>query len=354
MPVIDTELLLDVLLALIILLFVPFGVRRGVAKEAMVSGGILLGAVVADRWAVRGGAELADRFGVPADTAPFLVAVASLAIGALVLGYGGGAALGRLPQGVLARLAGGLLAALNGALLVAFVLTFLRDYLRDGRDLGAVDDGFVGRALLRDFDWMVLAAAALLGLAVLFGLIVTAFRRRNEPIVLPSVEGVGIPPRQRPARLPRGGDAGKYEPYNGPPPPESRPGRFGGGGGSGTSSMGHTTPLLDRPDAWQSTDEPKRGASWPRPRAGLDLGHGSNGHDAAPTGAIDWLRLGSESAPIDRTFASGSTEGKPNDDHVWRPPSDQPAPADDRRRCPTCGASLASHDVFCAECGTTL
>jgi uncharacterized membrane protein required for colicin V production len=48
-PQIDTPLLLDILLGLVILLFVPFGIRRGVAKEAMVSAGVLLGATLAER-----------------------------------------------------------------------------------------------------------------------------------------------------------------------------------------------------------------------------------------------------------------------------------------------------------------
>ena len=48
MPQIDTPILLDILLGLVILLFVPFGIRRGVAKEAMVSAGVLLGATLAE------------------------------------------------------------------------------------------------------------------------------------------------------------------------------------------------------------------------------------------------------------------------------------------------------------------
>lgn len=348
MPTIDTDLLLDVLLGLIVLLFVPFGVRRGVAKEAMVSAGVLLGAVVADRWADRGGDELAGRFSFSVDTARFVVAVASLAVGAVVLGYGGGAALGRLRQGVLARLAGGLLAALNGALILAYVLAFIQRFLRPGRDVGAIDDGVVGRFLLREFDRFLLAAAAALAVAVVLGLIVTGFRRRNEPLVLPGADNPGIPPRQRPVRFPRGGDAGKYEPDADPPPPgpASRPGRFGGG----ASSLGQTRPILDRPEPWRG-DEPETGASWPRPRATLEVGGATNGHAAEPAGATDWLRRGSGTLHFDRPSTGDPTLGG---DGVARPPTEPVAGETGERRCPTCGAPLGRQDVFCAECGTTL
>lgn len=351
-PTLDTELLLDVLLGLIVLLFVPFGVRRGVAKEVMVSAGILFGTAVADRWAVRGGAEVADRFGLAEATARFVVAAVCLGVGALVLGYGGGAALGRLRQGIMARLTGGLVAAGNGALLVALVLDFLRRYLRGGRDLGAVDDGYLGRTLLRDFDWLLLGAAAGLALVVVLGWIVTGFRRRNEPVLLPSADGPGIPPRQRPARLPRGGDTGKYEPDEGPPPPESRPGRFGGSGGA--ASLGQTTPLLDRPEPWRPPDEPDRGVSWPRPRASFEAEQTTNGHHPTPAGTGDWLRRGSGTLPLDRPAPGDAPGDVAEDDRAWRPPRDRPAAESDERRCPTCGATLGRHDLFCAECGTTL
>ena len=355
MPAIDfdTELLLDILFGLVVLFFVPFGVRRGVAKEAMVSAGVLFGAVVADRWAIRGGDELVERFAVSPETARFAVAVACLGVGAAVLGYGGGAALGRLRQGVHARLTGGLLAAVNGALILAYVFAYLERYLWPGQGVGVLDDGLVGRALLRDFDWLLLAAAAIVGLCVLLGWIVTGFRRRNEPLGAPSGEAPGIPSRQRPVRLPRGGDAGKFEPDAGPPPPEPRPGRFGGG----NPALDHTAPILDRPDRpepWRADDEPGTGASWPRPRAGLDLGHAANGHAVKPTGAADWLQQRPERFRLDGSQGGAPASSGGDDAGFRRPPSARSSGLGDERRCPTCAAALGPHDVFCPECGTTL
>ena len=96
---IDTPFLLDILLGLVVLLFIPFGIRRGVAKEAMVSAGILLGATLADRFGAAWGAVLASRFGWSRD-ATFRASAASLR-GHLLLGYGGGAALGPSRPGTL-------------------------------------------------------------------------------------------------------------------------------------------------------------------------------------------------------------------------------------------------------------
>ena len=74
-PRIETSLLLDVLLGLVILLFIPFGIRRGAAKEAMVSAGILLGATLSDRFASQWGEELATRFGLEPSAATFSTSI---------------------------------------------------------------------------------------------------------------------------------------------------------------------------------------------------------------------------------------------------------------------------------------
>lgn len=359
MPAIDTDLLLDLLLGAIVLLFVPFGVRRGVAKEAMVSGGILLGAALAGIWADRAGDELANWLGLGTTTSRFTVATAAVIAGAVVLGYGGGAALGRLNQGILARLAGGLLAAFNGALLLAYVLGFVERHLRPGRDIGEVDDGYVGWALLREFDWVLLAAAAILAVCVLLGLVVTGFRRRNERGTV-DAGGGAIPPRQRPVRVPRDVDAGKYEPTipSGPSGGiEPRPGRFGGG----QSGLGQTTPLPDPPQRWRIDDRPEgETESWPRPRAIRGDGAAANGHAAPSASAGEWLRrtdaAGQATATDigrldDRvTEAGGSVVFGGNGAGVGGAAA---AGATDRR-CPACGALAGPRDHFCPECGTTL
>lgn len=91
MPRIDTPLLLDILLGLVVLLFVPFGIRRGAAKEAMVSAGILLGATLAARFGEPWGQELSARTSLDVGAATFAASTAILLACTFLLGYGGGA-----------------------------------------------------------------------------------------------------------------------------------------------------------------------------------------------------------------------------------------------------------------------
>ncbi len=353
MPTIDAALLLDLLLGVIILFFVPFGVRRGVAKEAMVSAGLLLGVAVAETWANRGAEPLVERFDVGHDTARFVVAVASLGVGLLVLGYGGGAALGRVRQGLLARLAGGVLAAINGALVLAYLLAFVQHYLNHGNDPGVIADGYVGGALLRHLDWLLLGAAGLLAACVVFGLIITAFRHRNDVPVPPSPDPLAgaVPPRQRPVRVAREADAGKYEPTGGASfgsstTPDPRPGRFGGG----TSSLSQTAPLLDTGDRPRVAEDQNRGSAWSRPLPPIDPGHATNGHAPTPPVADDWLRRSRPAPRPDDSDQPPSTAGT-----RWRPGALDRTNFDALpRRCPSCGAVPGSNDVFCPECGATI
>ena len=368
MPAIDTQLLLDALLGLVVLLFVPFGIRRGVAKEAMVSGAILLGAAIAGMWGERWGDELASEMGLEQATARFAVATAWLLGSAFVLGYGGGAALGTLRPGLLARLAGGLLAALNGAVLLGYLLAFIDRYLDPAETF---DDGIVTRALLHDFDWLLLGAAGLLAVCVVLGLIVTTVRRRREPRepLNPAALAGTVPPRARPVRVARDADAGKFEP---PPSGEPRSGRFGQG------PLAQTTPVLDRPEPRSAPPDP--GVAWP----GSRVNGAGNGRDSATPANDEWLRraaamtrpLDSERQPAAANAAEtgGSASGEPAvgwnrsspesgfDDVRWRVGPDSPEnaatqvgnPDAERNRCPTCGAGVDRRDVFCPECGTTL
>lgn len=345
MPTLDTSLLLDMLFAVIVLLFVPFGIRRGVAKEAMVSAGILIGIALAAAWTETGADRVGEQTDFGSDMARFVVAAGAVVLSTIILGYGGGAALGRVRAGILSRLAGGLLAAFNGAVLLSALLRLIERYLWRDEGAGVADDGYLGRYLLRDDEWLLLAAAVTMGVCVIFGWIVTGFRTRNEPLgEAPSQSMVPMPPRQRPVRVARDADAGKYEPVatqgtplqSAPPP---RPGRFGGG----VSSLGQTAPITGQPDAWRSPETPNRGESWPRPKAMLDESAKTNGHASAPTVAGDWLRR-----------ATGRRRGGEADDAGGHGREH----ASNRRltglRCPGCGAAVGEQDVFCPECGATV
>ena len=335
MPQIDTPLLLDVLLGLIVLLFVPFGIRRGVAKEAMVSAGLLLGAILAGRFNEAWGAELATRFTLDAGVARFLVSAFFLLAGAFLLGYGAGAALGAMRLGAFSRLAGGLLAAFNATLLLSYLLRWIDEFLAGG---AALDDGLIGEALVRRSDWLLLAAAGVLLALTILGWIVNAARARRQPRQIDGA-AAGMPARQRPVRVAQGGDAGKYEPGS---ESAARSGRFGPG-------IDATTPL---PPGSSYVS----GGPWP---AGGSTMIAANGHGGAQLGGASEHAIElPQGSPEDTVWAawnadaSEQTRGRSEPRNPW--PVTPSLGITDDERCAVCHARVGSRDVFCPECGATL
>ena len=336
MPQIDTPLLLDILLGLVILLFVPFGIRRGVAKEAMVSAGILLGATLAERFGQPWGAELASRFTLEQGAATFAASAALLFAGTFLLGYGGGAALGRSRPGTASRLAGGLLAAFNAALLLSYLFRWMEEILQQG---AALDDGIVSEALLRRADLLLLGAAGVLFALIVLGWIVNASRSRRQPREADGSSMAAIPPRQRPVRLAASGDAGKYEPGL---ESVSRSGRFGQG-------LEATSPLSV---GSSSTDQGPWPADGMAPLA--NNGHGRENH-------FDNTRqrpAGSTRAQNDETvwsaWSAASDDTISRTEPVTQWPVTPSVGVTDDERCGVCRARVGSRDVFCPECGATL
>ena len=331
MPDLDAPLLLDLLFGLIILLFVPFGIRRGVAKEAMGSAGLLFGSVLTAAWGGTAVRWLIDVLGMESALARFAIDLAGFAGGMIFFGYLGGAALGRLHQGVLARIAGGFLAAANGTFFLVSLFNAIERHLQPGTWL---NDGIVARTLLREDNWITLGIAALVVALILVGLLVTTGRRRRQPRASAFDPAAAVPARQRPVRLAREDDPGKYEPT-----PDSRPGRFGG-------NVSLTAPLTtgSKPSPSPSPSTAAAlGSPWARERLDLPantnghgLGHGSSPRESATVPIADaWVRRSDSGRTVD---ASAPT----------------PASSAASRRCPRCGAPSRTTDVFCPECGQTV
>lgn len=334
LPQIDTPLLLDILLGLVILLFVPFGIRRGVAKEAMVSAGILLGATLAARFGPAWSAELGARFNWQPSTASFTVSALTLFACTFLIGYGGGAALGASRPGTFSRLAGGLLAAFNGALLLSYLLGWIDQVLQQG---AALDDGLVSEALLRRADLLLLGAAGVLLALIVVGWIANAARSRRQPRDDRSLLA-GIPARQRPVRVAPAADAGKYEPGQPAPPPS---GRFGPGL-EATSPLPATAYTAQAP--WPTegratvvSNGHARGNHADQRQRAFEPAHGE--HDETVWSA--W------SAPAAEEARSTTEPSRP-----W--PVSTSAGTTDDERCAVCHARVGPRDVFCPECGATL
>jgi uncharacterized membrane protein required for colicin V production len=329
---IDTPLLLDVLLGLVILLFVPFGIRRGAAKEAMVSAGILFGTVLAERFGGAWGAELATRFAFEGGLATFVASAAILFGSTFLLGYGGGAALGRVRPGTLSRLSGGLLAAFNAALLLSYLLGWIDRFLAQG---AALDDGVLSRSLFRESSLLLLAAAGVLLALTVLGWIVNAVRARRQPRDLEAGMLTGVPPRQRPVRVASAGDAGKYEPDLEDVP---RTGRFG-------PTIEATSPLPLGRDGG---------------RLGEEHGVVANGHGRHSDSDSIWQRRDRRAPDQGDETVWAAWSGRPSDDALGRTestprwPVSTPTGVTDDERCAVCRARVGPRDVFCPECGATL
>jgi Colicin V production protein len=328
-PRIETSLLLDVLLGLVVLLFIPFGIRRGAAKEAMVSAGILLGATLADRFASQWGSELAARFALEPGVATFATSAMFLFAGTFLLGYGGGAALGPSRPGTLSRLVGGLLAAFNAALLLSYLVAWIARDLRQG---AALDEGIISTALLHQADFLLFAAAGVLIVLTVLGWIVNAIRSRRQPY---AARGAGMAARQRPVRFPSPSDTDMYDPQYEPIP---RSGRFG-------QNVDATSPLSSSVAVGANayTASVANGHSG-RFQAEDDTRHRNGDARHAANDAAMWSAWSGAAQPT----ATSSEEATSR----WPVASATGVTDDDR--CAVCRAPVGPRDVFCPECGATL
>ena len=254
-----------------------------------------------------------------------------------LLGYGGGAALGRSRPGTASRLAGGLLAAFNAAFLLSTLFGWIDEYLQQG---AALDDGIVGEALLRRADLLLLGAAGVLLVLTVLGWIVNASRSRRQPRESNGSLMGGIPARQRPVRMADDGDAGKYEPE---PEPVSRSGRFGQG-------IEATSPLPLGATYAEGEPWPRDGQATPATN-----GHGRLESVRGHRGSAPWSPAGTE-----RRDGLVRLERRGRDETVARTESAGPWPVTsslgvtDDERCAVCRARVGPRDVFCPECGATL
>lgn len=335
----DANFVLDSLLILILLLFIPIGLWRGGVKEALVAGSILLGAAGANAWATSWGDDLARWFDRDPDLTRFLVAMTSLTLSTLLLGYGAGFAFGDEPS-VHGRLAGAVFAAINATLLVAYSLLFVERFLLDSPGDSALDDGVVANVLLRHFGWILLA----IGVATLATVVIGAMLRRQvDPADL--VLSEPAPGPLRPVRTPRVADAGKFEPE---PPlirvvdPEPEPIPAGRIDARDRSLWPTAHPVEE-----SEHDQIPTTAAPPR-LTGDDWGH-----------RVDSIDRGRSIRPATAPASSGPSGRVTNlwEARGWSParanPAIDPSPSDavPADRCLTCGSPLSPSERYCPECG---
>ncbi len=345
-------LILDGLLSLIILLFMPIGFWRGAVREAFVGAAILLGAAVANAWSGFLGDHVAGAFGRSEARTSFIAAVAALMLTTLCLGYGAGFALGRGDSTLLGRLGGAMLAACNGALLVGFSLAFVERYLLAQPGAGALDDGLVAGIFLHRFGW-VLAGVGLAG----FVSVVTAAVFRwfeTDAMHQPLVEPAAVPWQPvRPVRVPRDADAGKYEPPVTDAPASHLPSMTIVANDQRSS---RTTALQ-----WPTNADSSEGSRLSRTARHQREPDGSfvsaiGVHRRGAAGANTSVRAPSlREPPASSPRRPPSTNVTPFPSVPAASPMDHPSSATSTSgRCLTCGFRLRSGDTYCPECGAAV
>ncbi|CAN5625772.1 hypothetical protein BH24CHL1_BH24CHL1_15740 [soil metagenome] len=161
------SIVLDILLMLIVFLMMAIGAYRGGMREAFSAGGLLLGVLVATEWLETWGGWLARNTSLSDGGARFLVAVTTMTLFTMAIGYGVGSSFNYHP-GPGGRLFGIVLA--GGAALVAmsYVLTWLRVYLFDGDEPAVIEGTFLARFLEGDAGLvLLLVSGAIVGAAIL-------------------------------------------------------------------------------------------------------------------------------------------------------------------------------------------
>lgn len=332
MPQIDTPFLLDILLGLVILLFVPFGIRRGVAKEALVSAGILFGAELAERFGATLGDQISARFGLEPRLGEFVASVAILFAATFVLGYGGGAALGNLRPGPLARLCGAILAAFNAGLLLNVLLTWIDTILGQSE---TVANGILARELVDDASRLMLAAAGVLLVLTVLGWFANALRSRRQPRHQADPAAWASSPRGHVQRSAAVDFDGKVEPGREPVGPS---GRFEPEiDATSPLALGSLTRSGDANSGARSNGNHHLGAEdslWRRPATASPRAH-------EETVWAPWTGADQTSAAGHREYGArrigGHEASNQHDEH-----------------CSICGSVIGARDVFCPECGATL
>ena len=170
MPITISQVL-DLLMGLVLLMFVPIGLWRGALREWMTLAGIALGGLLASSWGGAWGDDLSRASGMDANLAAFTVATAFFLGTTLVVGYGGGVTLPYRPDLTGAnRALGALLGRANGTLILSGLLQLMQRHLFAGRDDSPLKTAGLATFLIDSVGWVHLGLLLLLLGCVFAGL----------------------------------------------------------------------------------------------------------------------------------------------------------------------------------------
>lgn len=153
---------LDLLMALVLIMFVPIGLWRGALREWLTLAGITLGLLLAGSWSDPWGADLAAAAGMDPNLAAFTVAALFFLGTTVVVGYGAGVTLPYRPDLTGAnRFLGALLGLGNGTLILSGVLQIMQRHLFASRDDSPLKTAGLASFLIDSVGWVYLGLLAL-------------------------------------------------------------------------------------------------------------------------------------------------------------------------------------------------
>ena len=165
---------LDLLMALVLIMFVPIGLWRGALREWLTLAGITLGLLLAGTWAGPWGTDLAAATGRDQNLTSFFVAIAFFLGTTLIVGYGGGITLPYRPDLTgTNRFLGALLGLGNGTLILSGILQIMQRNLFAGRSESPLKTASLATFLIDSVGWVYLGL-----FAIFIGCIVAGLARR--------------------------------------------------------------------------------------------------------------------------------------------------------------------------------
>lgn len=176
------QILLDAAIVAAVAVFATIGFIRGVQREVFATAAILGGWAMASSWTDRWQGDLSDLIQVTDKTAGFIVTTALVFGSLVVLGWGGGSAVGAYASGAGQRLAGAALGGINAVLLASYGITTFTTYLSDISSRRVINDSRIARMVRDDYNY---ALAGGMAIAVFLTILALAIGRSAAKPPLP-------------------------------------------------------------------------------------------------------------------------------------------------------------------------
>lgn len=182
------SIVLDILLVLVMFLMMAIGAYRGGLREAFSAAGLILGVLIATEWLDSWGGWLARNTSLSEGGARFLIAVITMLVVTIAVGYGVGSSFNYHP-GPGGRMFGSVLAAGFTLVAISYVLTWLRVFLFDEQVPEVVQNTYIARFLDGDAGFVLLAVSCIVVVSALFG----SFARERDDDSASDAVGTSTP-----------------------------------------------------------------------------------------------------------------------------------------------------------------